>query len=117
MKEGDPGLDARLEEPVHEAVVEIQAFHIRWASARRLNARPSDRKAIGANADDAHECDILGAPAVVVAGHGARVAGVDLSGLSAIVIPDRGTSPISCRRALYLISGGRGAPDKILWEG
>jgi hypothetical protein len=68
VEECDPRLNAGLEQAVHETVVERQARFVDSTSALGKDSGPGDRKAVRAQADLAHEADILGVAVIMVAG-------------------------------------------------
>ena len=87
--ERDERLDAGLEQPVDEPIVERQARRVRLPAPAREDARPGDREAVGAEAEPLHELDVLGPAVIVVAGDGTVAAVGDGAGARGEAIPDR----------------------------
>ena len=56
--ERDEGLDAGLEQPVDEPVVEVEAGGVDLPAPGREDARPGDREAVGAEAEPLHQLDV-----------------------------------------------------------
>lgn len=106
--------DARGEQAVHQAVVEVEPLGVDRAAPRRLDARPRDREPVGVDAEVPHERDVLGPPVVVVAGDVAGVAVADAARRVRERVPDGRSSPVLGRRALDLVRGGGDAPAEAV---
>ena len=72
--ERGPGLDAVLQERVDQAAVEVEAALVDRPGAGRLDPRPGDGEAVGAQAEVGHQRDVVAVAVVVVGGDGAGVA-------------------------------------------
>ena len=101
--------DAALEQPVDEPRVEVDAGLVRRRRARRLDARPRDGEAVGAEAELGHQVEVALPAVVVVAGDIAGVAVPHLAGRLRERVPDRRAAAVLVERALHLIRGRRGA--------
>ncbi len=112
MIETQPGLDARREQRIDQAIIECEALFVRLALAQREHARPRHREAVGADAEIAHQRDVLRITVIVVAGNVAGLAIVHVAG-AAKRVPDAGAATVFIRRAFNLIGRGRDAPDEI----
>ena len=112
------GLDARRQQLVHEAPVEVQAGLVHASGAPGQDARPGHAEAIGVQSQGGHEGDVLAVAVVVVVGDIAGVAVLDGAGHSAEHVPDRWASarppprrPRSGRRSSRRPTGSR--PGKV----
>ena len=112
VEERRVGLDAGLAEGVHEPAVEVEALLVDPAGALGQHARPGDAEAVGVQPELLHPADVVLPEAVVVAGHVARVAALDEPGRAAEAVPVRRSRAVGERRALDLVRGRRGAPEK-----
>ncbi len=108
----DHRLDAVLQQPVHQPVVEGQACRIGRPPAGREEPAPGNAEAIGVEAQLRHQRDIALGQTVVIAGHVARLAVGRPARRMGKTVPDTGAGPVGQRRAFNLIGGGRGAPEK-----
>lgn len=115
--EGGERGDARLQEAVHEPVVEVQARLVDRPVAAGHDPRPGDREAVGVRAELLDQADVLGDPVVVVAGHVTRVAPVDRAGGVRERVPDRGGAAVLGHGSLDLVRGGGDAPGEVRREG
>src|SRR5207237_991468 len=84
------------------------------AGPRGNDPRPADREAIRAEAELAHELDVLPPAVIVVAGDVAGLAGGDRAGAPAELIPDGRSLPVLVVRALELVCRGGGRVDSAL---
>src|SRR5215467_2258207 len=114
MVETDPGFDAGFHYGVDQPVVEFNPLCADAASAFGENTRPCGRQAIGADAQFAHQRNILGPAMVMVTGDVAGRFIVDIARQVTKGVPDRRLAPVFFDRALDLISRGRGTPEKPL---
>ena len=106
-------LDAPLEQPVDEPVVEVEALLVPLARAERLDARPRDREPVGIRAEARDQPDVLADAVVVIAGVLAAAAILDRAWPTAELIPDRVAASILVGSTLDLVGAGRHAPDEI----
>ena len=74
MEQVDQRLDARVEQGVDEALVEVEAGLVDGAGPRGQDARPADAEPVGARPELGHQPDVLRVAVVVVAGDVARAA-------------------------------------------
>ena len=65
-------LDASLEQPVDQSLVEVQPLRVRRPRPLRLHPRPRDREAVAAQPEPRHQVEVLVQAVVVVAGDVAR---------------------------------------------
>ena len=86
--ETKPRLDAGCDQRIDQPVVEGDACFVDGAAAARQHAWPRHRKAIGVDAEPAHERYVLAVPVIVIAGDVAGVAIGDLAGQAAIGVPN-----------------------------
>ncbi len=93
--EGDGGGDARLQEAVHQLVVEREALGVDRAVAAGEHPGPGDGQPVGVGAELAHQADVLAPAVVVVAGDVAVVVVRDLSGVCEKVSQIDGERPSS----------------------
>src|SRR6185503_16967605 len=94
VEEGDPWLDARGEERVHQPRVEIQARAIDGAATGRDHSRPRNRESVCANAELLHQCDVTAPEVVMVACHVAVAPVLDALRRDAELVPYRGSAPV-----------------------
>ena len=113
MVQGDKGADARRQQPINQALVEVEAARIDRARAIGQDARPGDREAIGCQAQALHQGNVVAPAVVVVVGHIARVAVVGLTGRVAEGIPDGWLAAILGNSALDLVGGRGGSPQEV----
>src|SRR5262249_21171188 len=110
-----PRLDAALEQPVHEPVVEVEAARLRRPVPVRLHARPRDREPVRVDAEPCEQVEIFAPAVVVVARHIAAVAFDD-----AAVLPERAPDgrrgAVDGRGALDLVRGGGDTPHELRGE-
>ena len=88
MEQVDQRLDARVQQGVDEAVVEVEAGLVDGARPHGQHARPADAEAIGARAEIGQQPDVLRVAVVVVAGDVARAAIGDGARLAGKGVPD-----------------------------
>ena len=112
MVERQPRGDAALEQLVDEPAVEVEPPLLDGARAQRLHPRPGDREAVGAQAQLAHERDVLPVAGVVVAGDVAGVAVQHPPRRVAEDVPDRRPPAVRVGAALDLVRRGRRAPGE-----
>ncbi len=115
--EGRERADPGRQQAVHQPVVEVQAGLVDPVVGERHHARPGDREPVGAEAEPAHQRDVLGPAVVVVAGGVAGVAAGHPAGGVREGVPDRRGAPVGVRRALDLVGGGGGAPEEVVGQG
>ena len=105
VEQVDQRLDARVEQGVDEALVEVEARLVDGAGPRGQDARPADAEPVCARPELGHEADVLRVPVVVVTRDVARAAIGDRARLGARRCP-RSTVPGRPRR-LHPRSGRR----------
>ena len=81
--------------------------------ARRQDARPGGREAVGVEAAARQPFDILGPAVIVIAGDIAGVVALYPARRVGKNIPDALAAPVGIDRSLDLIARGRGAPDEV----
>ena len=111
--EGGVGRDPGRVQLVDEAAVEIETLGVGTTAPGGKDARPGDGEAIAAEAELAHERDVLRVPMEVIAGDIARVAVGDRAGGMAEDVPDRLPAATLADGALDLIGRGGGAPHPV----
>ena len=116
MEEVREGPDARFQELVDEAVVEVEAGCVDGAGRARDDARPGDREAEGVEPELPHQRDVLRIAVVEVARDLAVVAGADLAGRRAEPVPDALAASVLGRRPFDLVGRGGRTPDEVGWE-
>jgi len=109
---GDERLDAGLAQPIHQAVVKVQAGRVDLSRSFGKDARPGDGETIGRQAQFLHQADVLPPAVVVVGGDVAGVALPDLARLPTEGVPDGGAAAVFIHRSLDLVGRGGRAPDK-----
>ena len=109
-------LDTAVEQRVDEARVVIAASRLERRPAGREEAGPRDREAVRAEAELAHQLDVLGPTAIVVAGDVARAAALDPAGEMRERVPDRRALAVRVRRTLDLVRRRRRAPEEARRE-
>ena len=107
--ERDHRLDARLEQAVDEAVVEVEARRVHRPLPGRLDPRPGHRHPVPAGTEAPHQGDVLGVAVVVVGGHVAGAAVRDPSRLADERVPDAGSAAVLARRPLDLVRRSTGS--------
>ena len=112
--ERDQRTDFRFQKCIDDAAVIIGALGIYRSRSRRLNARPGNREAITVQIHGLHQCDVFGPAVVGIASYVSRIAILDFARRVRKAIPDRFALAVFLPRALNLISGSCGAPEKIL---
>ena len=117
VEQVDQRLDARVEQGVDEALVEVEAALVDRAGPGGQDARPADAEAIGARAQIGHQPDVLWVAVVVVAGDVARAAVGDRARLAGEGVPDRRSPAVLGRGSLDLVGGGGEAPGEVGREG
>ena len=113
MVEGDEGFDPGLEQPVGQPVIEIEPGRVDRTPPRGQDARPGNREAVGVEPQLTHQPDVLSPAVVVVAGHVAGVAVLDLARRVAEAVPDALALAVFVRRALDLVRRRRRPPQEI----
>jgi hypothetical protein len=114
---GRDRFDAMRQQGIDQTVIEGQSRLVDGVPAIGQHARPTDREAVGLQAQFGHQGDILAEPVVMIDGH---VAGAALEGAARLLaerIPDRGTFPVLVPGSFDLIGGGGGAPEEIPGKG
>jgi hypothetical protein len=106
--------DPRLQQGVHEPVVEGGPARLERPAAAWLYPRPRDREAVRPDAEVPHECDVLVPAVVVVGGHVAGVAAACASGGVAEDVPDRLAASVLVHRSFDLVRGGGSAPEEVV---
>ena len=109
------GSDARLQQRVHEPVVEGEARPVDRPVAVRDDPRPRDREAVGIDAEVLHDPDVPGPAMVEVA---RDVAGVPAAGFARSVgegVSDRRGPAVLAGRPFDLVRRGRYAPGEASW--
>ncbi len=115
--EGDHGVYAPVQEPVDEAVVEIQSLRIHPATPLGKHPGPAYGKAIGSAPDSLDEIEVLPPTVVVVAGHIPVAPVPDRPGAPGKSVPNRDPFPVILPGALDLIRGGTDPPEEVVGEG
>ena len=110
--QGDPGLDAMLQEAVGQPPVEVEALGVDRPPPLGLDPGPGDREPVGAQPEVGHEGRVLPVPVVVVGRHLAGVPPGDPPRHPGEGVPDRGPPPPLGRRPLDLVRGGRRPPHE-----
>jgi hypothetical protein len=104
-------LDPPLAQPLGQPAVEVDASPVERSLPVRLHARPSDREAIGLQAELRHQVEVLAPAVVVVAGDLAGLAAGHRAGHAAEGVPDRVAAPVLAHRSLDLVRRrGRAEP-------
>nr|ACR50752.1 conserved hypothetical protein [Streptomyces longisporoflavus] len=116
VERGEGG-DARLQQAVHQPVVEGDPGLVHRPVPAGDDTRPGEREAVRADPEPLHEADVLGHPVVVVTGDVPGVAVVDLARGVGEGVPDRGRAAVLGDGALDLIGGCGDAPEEIVGEG
>ena len=109
-------LDAGLQQGVHDAFVEVEAFFVGHAIRRRYDAGHGDREAVGVHAEVLEQREVLAPTMVGIGGHIAGVAGDGGSRRMAEGVPDGGATAILGHRAFDLIGRCGRAECEILWK-
>ena len=117
VEQVDQRLDARGQQGVDEALVEVEAGLVDGAGPRGQHARPADAEAIGARPQIGHQPDVLRVAVVVVAGDVARAAIGDRARLAGEGVPDRRSPAVLGRCSLDLVGGGGEAPGEVSRKG
>jgi hypothetical protein len=113
MVEGDEGLDACLDQLVHEPLVEVEARRAGRAGPGRLDPCPGDREPIGPDTQPAHEGDVLGHAPVVIAGDIAVGAVDDRPGPTNEAVPNGLAASVDAGAAFDLVGGGGHPPEEL----
>src|SRR5215467_1784274 len=103
--------DPAIEQPIDEAIVEVQPVHVDGASALRQYTRPSDGEAIRVEAKTCDQVHVLLHPVVMIGGDVSSVAVTCHARSGGETIPDRLAAPILACCALNLIGRGGSAPE------
>ena len=111
--ERHPGRDAGGEQLVDEAVVEVEPGAIGKATAVGQDPRPGHGEPVRAQAEFAHQGDVLAVAVHVVARDQAGVAVADPARGGREGVPDRRRAAVLVGGALDLVRRGRGAPDEV----
>lgn len=112
VEQGRERRDAGREQAVDQPVVEVEPGSVHAAGALGQHAAPGDAEAVGAQAQFAHQRDILAPAPVVVAGDVAGVAACDAARLVREHVPVAGTGAVGQRRALDLVGRRGGSPEE-----
>ena len=110
--ERDDRVDALGQQPVDQAVVEVQPARVDRPGAVRLDPRPGDGEAVRLEAEVGHQRDVALPAVVVVARHVAGVAGVHPARRTAERVPDGRSAAAVGGRALDLVRGGGRTPNE-----
>jgi hypothetical protein len=89
--------DPRLEEPVHEPLVEVDARPVDASGAAGKDPRPGDAEAIRRQAEPLHPVDVFAPAAVVIARNVSGLVRLHPAGRVGEAVPDRGTGPVGER--------------------
>ncbi len=89
---------------------------IHGAGPRRENARPARAEAVGAEAQIAHQTNILAEPSVVVAGEVASRAIGNFARRVREAMPNAFPGAVRQRRAFDLVGACGCAPEEIRWK-
>jgi len=116
--ERHPRLDARLQAGVDDAAVVVQPAAVGGVGAGRLDPRPREGEAVGAEAQCANERDVLAEAAVGVRGDIRGGAVLDRGAAVAVPavgerVPDGGALAVRRGRTLDLERGGGHAPGEV----
>src|SRR5262249_3642443 len=117
IEQRHPGLDACLQELVHQAAVVVEPARIYRAAACRHNARPGNGKAISVQAEITHHGNVFGKESVVVGGCVCRLSRGDLARRMSESVPNGFTAAVFVPRPFNLKGAGRRSPEKILRKG
>ena len=116
VKDGEVGLDARVDEFVDELVIELYAFGIEFARAVRHETGPRDGKAVCLEPHLFHDGDVLAETVIMIAPHLCRVAVEHEMSVLAGGIPYRSALPAFVCGAFDLVGGSRRPPDEIFFK-
>ena len=108
MKQRAEGLDAGIEQPIDQPIVECESGSVDLPATVGQHARPRDAEAIGLQPDLPHQGDVLAIAMVVIAGNLPAVPFEDRAGARAEDVPRARTAPILACRALD--------SDRPLWR-
>ena len=112
VEEGDPGSDARGQQPVDQSIVEIQPGLVGGADAFGKHPRPGDRETVGVKPQILHDLDITAETVIVITGDRTGVSILDRALAIAEVIPDA-SSPASLEGGSFdLVRRGSGSPKE-----
>ena len=114
--QGDPGLDAALQQAVGQPPVEVEALGVDGPAAAGLDPRPGHREPVGPQPEVGHEGRVLPVPVVVVGRHRARVPAGHPTRGGGEGVPDRAPPPPLGRRPLHLVRRGPGPPHEPVRE-
>ena len=116
MVEGYQRLYPRLQQPVHQAVVETEPLVVDLSPPRRQDPGPGDREPEGVDAELAEQPDVLRVAVVEIARHGTALAVADVSRRSAKTVPDALPPPVLGHSPFELVGRRRHTPDEVLRE-
>src|SRR5262245_47518153 len=105
VKQRDPGLYARSEERVDEAIVKVEAGGVEGTGAVWEHARPGYAEPIRLEADLFHQRDVFAVAAVVVASDVAALAAPDCAGPATEHVPHARAFAVGVVSALDLVRG------------
>ena len=114
--EREPRLDARAEQFIDQARVEVEPGRVR-GPAVGADARPGGREAVGLQAEVGHQRDVVTVSVVVVARDIPVVHADDRAGDAAEGIPDRIAATVLVGGALDLVRGRGRAEEEVRREG
>ena len=117
MEQVDQWLDARRQQGVNEALVEVEARLVDRAGPRGQHARPADAEAIGARPQIGHQPDVFRVAVVVITRDIAGAAIRDRAGSAGEGVPDRRPATVLGRCSLDLVRGGGEAPGEVSRKG
>ena len=106
MVERDKRADTGFEQDIDEAAVEIDAFCVCRAGARRLDPRPGNRKAVAVQVHRSDERNVFAHALIRIAGDVAGIAILNFSGRMREAVPDGFALAIVFPGALDLVGGG-----------
>ena len=109
-------LDAGGEQLVDEPVVEVEPGRVHLSAAVREDPGPRDGEPERADAELAHQRDVVAVPVVEVAGDRAAVAVADLAVGGAEAVPDALAAAVLVHRALDLVRRRRDSPREGFGE-
>ena len=112
VEQGEERLYARVQQPVHEPVVEVQAGLVDRTPSLRHHPGPRHRESIGGQPQVLHDPDVVAPSVVVIAGNITGVAVEHPSGNPAETVPYALRPPVLGHRSLDLVGGRSRAPQE-----
>ena len=113
MVQRDHGLDAGIQQSIHQMVIEFQSLFVHGPVPVGDDPGPADGEPVSLNAKPLHQGHILRPAVVAVAGPVTGVAVLDIAGGVGEIVPDAPALPVLVPGALALIGSAGHAPEKI----